>query len=136
MTLRAHLADRPIRGPMTLDEWAAMPDDESGELVAGELVEEEMPDCVHEVVVIWLGAVFRAWIRPKGGVVGASGVKFVIDRAQGRKPDVFVYFPGHRPPPRGLISVPPDIVVEVVSPCPRDSRRDRVHKFDEYARFG
>ena len=40
---------------MTLEEWAAMPEDDEGELVDGVLVEEEMPDLTHETVVAWLG---------------------------------------------------------------------------------
>ncbi len=57
-------------------------------------------------------------------------------RAGGRKPDLSVYFQGRKPPAHGLITVPPDVMVEVVSPRPKDARRDRVEKMNEYAAFG
>ncbi len=41
------------RPKMTLEDWAALPKGEPGELVDGELVDEEMPSFVHEVVVVW-----------------------------------------------------------------------------------
>jgi Uma2 family endonuclease len=119
-----------------LETWAAMPEEERGEVVAGELVEEEVPDFVHELVVGWLIALFRAWVVPRGGFVGGSEAKFAVGLRTGRKPDVTVFFPGKAPPRRGLVRLAPDIAVEVVSPTPRDGRRDRVDKLREYAAFG
>ncbi len=122
---------------MTVTEWAALPEDEPGELVHGQLVEEEMPDLVHELVVSWLIALFHGWTEHRGGFVFGSEAKFVVAPRRGRKPDLSVYFHGARAlPAHGAVRVPPDLVVEVVSPTPRDGRRDRVEKPDEYAAFG
>jgi Uma2 family endonuclease len=69
-------------------------------------------------------------------VVAASDSRFGVSATRGRKPDVSVYFPGRRPPAIGLITMAPDIMIEVVSPRPRDARRDRIEKMAEYAGFG
>ncbi|WP_231511989.1 Uma2 family endonuclease [Chondromyces apiculatus] len=123
--------------PMTLAAWAALPEDEAGELVDGRLVEEEGPDAVHEVLVVWVIRMLGGFIIPRGGLVLGSDAKFVVSVPRGRKPDASAYLPGSRKPPRrGPIGVPPDIMVEVVSPSPRDARRDRVEKIHEYAAFG
>ena len=57
---------------------------------------------------------------------------------RGRKPDLTAYLDrdGSRLPPHGVVGVPPDIAVEIVCPTPRDVRRDRLEKMDEYAAFG
>jgi Uma2 family endonuclease len=126
-----------LLGPrVTLDEWMALAEDVPGEFVDGRLVEEEVPDYVHEVLVAWLARVLGNWAEQVDAVVGGSDAKFTVSGTRGRKADLTVYLAGRRPPARGVISIPPDIAVEVVSPSPRDERRDRVEKMDEYARFG
>jgi Uma2 family endonuclease len=50
--------------------------------------------------------------------------------------DLVVYFRRGRVEARGIVTVPPDIVVEIVSSDPRDQKRDRVDKHEEYAVFG
>jgi Uma2 family endonuclease len=126
---------------MTLESWANLPEDTEGELVDGVLVEDEVTDFVHDAIVAFLIAEIRAWLRPSGessgGFIAASDVKFRVSSSRGRKPDISVYLPGApRPPATGLVTVPPSVMIEVVSPRPRDARRDRVDKFDEYAAFG
>ena len=121
---------------LDLDAWAALPEDDPGELVDGYLTEEEVPDPIHGLAVPWLIALFRAWLGG-GGFVFDSDVKFAVSATRGRKPDVSVYLPARAAPPRrGALHDPPDIMVEVVSPSPADERRDRVEKMDEYAAFG
>jgi len=94
-------------------------------------------DSIHEIVVTWLTHVFLLWLGKRGFVLG-SEAKYALRKDRGRKPDAAVYFNRkiRRPSARGVVRVPPDIVVEVVSPAPRDQRRDRIEKMDEYAAFG
>jgi Uma2 family endonuclease len=121
---------------LSLDDWFGLPEDQPGELVEGRL-EEEAPDYLHELLVALLGQILGNWISPQGGLVAGSNAKFAVGPRRGRKPDLTVYLPGsRRPPARGLIHVPPDIAVEIVSATPRDGRRDRVDKTADYAAFG
>jgi Uma2 family endonuclease len=122
---------------MSLEQWAALPEGEQGELVDGALVDEEMAGSAHESTVTWLTTELRVWGRERGIVVQGSAAKYAVSPKRGRMPDVGVYLPGAGKPPRaGLIRVAPSIAVEVVSATPRDARRDRVEKLAEYAAFG
>jgi len=122
---------------MTLEEWAALDEDEPGEIVDGVLVEDEVPSTVHELVVSWINEALRAWGRSKGALVFGSGVKLAVAPRRGRMPDLVVYLAdAPRPPPYGLVRVPPSLVVEIVSPGASDERRDRIEKLAEYAAFG
>ena len=122
-------------GPaMSLDEWAQLPEDEPGELVDGHLAEEETPEPIHELTVTWLAALLTWWLKGRGGFVFASELKLKVTERSGRKPDLSVVLPSSAAPPRrGMLKAHPDIVIEVVTPTPRDERRDRVDKMTDYA---
>ena len=125
------------RPEMSLAEWAALSEDDEGELVDGLLVEEEVPEPEHEVIISWLIGALRLWVIQRGGFVFGSELKLAVRARRGRKPDLSVYLPdGPVPRRRGVVRVPPGIIVEVISASPRDVRRDRIEKPDEYAAFG
>jgi Uma2 family endonuclease len=122
---------------MTLEEWADLDEDIEGELVDGLLEEEEMATFLHEIVVMWLAQALRAWARRRHGYVAGSEAKIAVGPRRGRKPDLSVYLRGKTPALADtLVRTPPHLVVEVVSPRPRDARRDRVEKISDYARAG
>jgi Uma2 family endonuclease len=123
--------------PLTLEQWAAMDEDEPGELVDEHLVEEEVPTILHEAVVSWLIEVLRRWARPRGGWVFGSEYKLAVSARRGRKADVCMYASGVSLRGReALCRTPPTVIVEVISQQPRDVRRDRMEKASEYAQFG
>jgi Uma2 family endonuclease len=127
---------QPILGrSLTLEEWAAMDEDEPGELVDGRLEEEEVPGVDHEIVVSWLVYVFRSWLGKAGWVI-PSDARFAVTEERGRKPDLAIYLTRVKLAARAIVTVPPDIAIEVVSPTPRDERRDRIDKMNDYAGFG
>ena len=129
-----HAIDAP--SSLTLAQWSELPEDASGEWVDGRLVEEEEVGFLHDLVVAWLIRVLGSWAAERDGVVGASDTRFGVSASRGRKPDVSMYLEGRRPPAHGLVTTPPDVMIEVVSPRPSDARRDRLEKMAEYAAFG
>jgi Uma2 family endonuclease len=128
-------ADPSVRA-MTLAQWGDLDEDEPGELIDGRLIEDEEMGAEHDIVGAWLIWILRSWLASRSGFVGMSDTRFGVSPTRGRKPDAYVYLPGRKPPRRGLVTVPPDIMVEVVSPRPKDARRDRVEKMREYSAFG
>lgn len=122
--------------PMTFEEWADMDEDESGEFVNGKLVEEEVASHVQEIIVSWLTGTLRTWGRPLGCPVYGSEHKLRVALTRGRKPDLCMYAQGTRIRNASFSANPPLLIVEVVSPSPRDVKRDRLEKRHEYAKFG
>jgi Uma2 family endonuclease len=135
--LDVNLHPTVLRDRLTVDEWAALDEEERGEFVDGALVEEEVPTTVHEILIAWLVRLVGNWKPSKRVIVLSAGHKLVLSRGRGRIPDAVVYLEeAPRPPRNGVARVPPSIVVEVVSATARDARRDRVEKLREYAAFG
>lgn len=133
------MTQAPAPAPaLTLEEWADLDEDEPGELVDGRLEEEEMPTTLHEAISAWLLRALGSWVAPLGGFAFGSELKLAIGPKRGRKPDLSVYLPGRPLPGRklGATRRAPSIVVEVLSPRPRDVRRDVVDKKKDYAAFG
>ncbi|MEQ1564944.1 MAG: Uma2 family endonuclease [Myxococcota bacterium] len=126
----------PEARSVTLDEWSRLPEDEPAEWVDGWLVESEVPDWVHETIVVWLVAQIKGWARAHEARVAASGVRYAVTATRGRAPDLSVFLDGRRPPPKGLVRIPADVMIEVISDASSDVRRDRVEKLSEYAQFG
>jgi Uma2 family endonuclease len=124
------------RGPMSFEDWELLDEDEEGELIDGFLEEEEVSSFINELVTAMLLRLIGNWLEGRGGFVGGSHAKYKATPRRGRKADLAVYLPGRRPEPRGIITTPPDVIVEIVSPTPRDQRRDRVEKLADYAAFG
>jgi Uma2 family endonuclease len=123
---------------LTVGDWSALDDDEPGELVDGRLEEEEMPTALHEAVAQWFLRLLAVWVAARGGIAFGAELKLAVAARRGRKADASVYLPGRRLPGRraGATRRPPSIVVEVLSPRPRDVRRDTVDKLGDYASFG
>jgi Uma2 family endonuclease len=122
---------------MTVEEWGKLDEDIEGELVNGLLEEEEMATFLHEIVVMWLAQALRSWVRRRHGYIAGSEAKIAVGPRRGRKPDLSVYLRGKAPALADtLVRTPPHLVVEVISPRPRDARRDRVEKISDYALAG
>lgn len=119
---------------LTVEEWGLLPEDDARELVEGRLVEAEMGTFAHGYVVAELSALLREYFRPRGAWVVGDGVRLSIGERKGRVPDAAVFL--ERPSPRGVVQVPPAIVVEVLSEGAENHRRDRIAKLDEYAKRG
>ncbi len=122
---------------MTAEQWADLDEDEPGELVDG-VLEEETPTLLHEAILHWFLARLSSWLEPLGGRVFGSEVKLLVGQRRGHKADGSAYWPG-RPLPgatMGATRRPPSLVIEILSPRPRDQRRDRIDKVTDYAAFG
>jgi len=105
------------------------------ELVDGVMVEGEMPNQRHQRVLIPLVNQLDPWVRAKGGGTWMSP-ELRLTPYDVRQPDLIAWWSGQDVPLDGMMRAVPDLAVEVISPQPRDVRRDREEKPAQYCAFG
>ena len=104
------------------------------EFTDGRIEELPLPTFTHQAVLSFLHALFRAWLRPRGGVVVFSGLRMRIREGKFREPDVLLLRDRSDTRCQDRYWLGADLVAEVVSPD--DPDRDLVEKRIDYAEAG
>ncbi|HEY2370255.1 MAG TPA: Uma2 family endonuclease [Polyangiaceae bacterium] len=121
---------------MTVEQWGELDDHDHRELVDGVLEEAEMPAPIHDLVMFWLGSLLYPYFRKRGGFSFGEGPRLAVRRDRGRVPDVSCFVRDRRLGRESTVRTAPDIVIEIISPRPREARRDRIDKLADYAEMG
>ena len=101
------------------------------EFTDGRIEELPLPTSTHQTILAFLHFLFRAWVRPRGGVVVESALRLRIREGKFREPDLLVLRDRSDPRYQERYWLGADLVVEVVGPDRPD--RDLVEKRADYA---
>jgi Uma2 family endonuclease len=120
--------------PMTADEFFERAYEfEHAELIDGEVVEMPLPRMPHGLTEANIVEALGPYVRGVGGLLACGDVGYATAEHTVRGADVVVHL--QRPElVAGWMRVPPDIVVEVISPS--DTWRDVMRKLDDWLAFG
>ena len=125
---------------VTAEEFAAYPEPLDGskqELLRGEVITMPPPKYRHGLIQLQIGYLLKCFVIPRklGWVVVESGMLIERDPDSVFGPDVaFTSIARHPNRPEGYLEIPPDLVVEVLSP---DDRRKHVReKIKDYVKNG
>jgi len=104
------------------------------EFTDGRIEELPMPTFTHQAVLAFLHALFRAWLKPRGGLAMFSGLRMRVREGKYREPDLLLLRDRSDPRNQDRFWLGADLVAEVVSPD--DPDRDLVEKCLDYAETG
>ena len=125
------------KGPYTIDDIYALPDDVYAELIDGWLFYMNSPSWTHQSIIGELHLLIAAHIKSRGGPcqVGLSplGVYLFADDSTYLLPDLFVLCDREKRQEKGCMGAP-DWVIEVASPSTR--KRDYMIKLFKYREAG
>jgi len=117
---------------MTAGEFLeTYPTETDTELWDGGVVEGEVPGYRHERTLIWLHNRLEPWVRARGGRLWTNA-DLRVGAHDVRRPDLMAWWSGQPFDPARAFAAVPDLVIEVISPLPRDVRRDREQKLADY----
>ena len=125
---------------VTAEEFEAFPEPLDGskeELLRGEVITMPPPKGRHGLIQALIAHLLLSVVRPRklGWVLTESGVVIERDPDSVFGPDVFFYsILRHPNRPEGYFEIPPDLVVEVLSPD--DRRKDVDEKIKDYVKNG
>ena len=126
--------------PRTIDDWEAMPhgDGNRYEIIEGELFVSCSPGLTHQRVIMNLITLFVLFREknPIGEILTDAGV--ILSEFSAVIPDLVFFLNEQRDTiiTGDRLTGPPALVIEVVSPGPANSRRDRVAKLQLYSKHG
>ena len=104
------------------------------EFTDGHVQELPMPTSTHQAVLLFLYDLFRAYLKPRGGVVMVAALRMRIRSGMFREPDLLLLRDRADQRYQDRYWLGADLVVEVVSPD--DPARDLVEKRADYAEAG
>lgn len=129
-----------LHTPVTIAEFMRKPDPADGsreELVRGEVITMPPPQGRHGLVQVQIAYLLKCVVAPRklGWVTAETGVILERDPDTVRGPDVaYCSVARHPSRPEGYYEIPPDLVVEVLSPD--DRKKDVREKIKEYVTNG
>lgn len=127
----------PARGAWSEDDYLDLPTNRQVEFCRGRLEVLPMPTQSHQLILMFLLRLLTAFVEQRGlGIVLPAALPMRLWRGKFREPDVLFMSAAnaHRRHERYWDGA--DLVMEVVSPDPKDRKRDLVTKPREYARAG
>ena len=104
------------------------------EFTDGHVQELPMPTFTHQAVLAFLYDLFRAYLKPRGGVVMFAALRVRIRASKFREPDLLLLRDRADPRCQDRYWLGADLVAEVISPDNPD--RDLVEKRADYAEAG
>lgn len=125
------------RRKVTYTDLLQLPEDGPRyELYDGEVWEMPAPTLKHQLVTLQAVKLFDDYATRVGGLAVMSPIDVIFSEYDVLQPDVVMFSPARRSLLRGddRIRVPPDLVVEVLSPS--TARNDRIRKLEMFARYG